>query len=64
MSKASTKKALQTAIDQEYNVCKNRIWELQLQKDNPNAALMIEKNRGYMLALEDVTTLLYSNKVY
>jgi hypothetical protein len=31
---------------------------------NPQVALMIEKNKGYIMALEDVTELLYSRKIF
>ena len=62
--KADTKKALQSAIDAAWKVSKQRIDDMQAEKENPQIALCMEKNRGYMMALEDVTELLYAHKVY
>ncbi len=62
--KSDTKKALQSAIDAAWKVSQQRIEEMQPDKQHPQIALCIEKNRGYMLALEDVTELLYAHKVY
>lgn len=64
MTKAQIKKALQAAIDHAHSVSKQRITDMESQKHNPQVALMIEKNRGYMMACEDITDLLYSLKIF
>ena len=63
-TKASIKKDLQAAIDHAHGVSRQRIEAMQSQANNPQVALMIEKNRGYMMALEDVTDLLYGHKIF
>ena len=64
MTKAQIKKALQSDIDQAWTVSKQRIADMQEQSSNPQVALMIEKNKGYMMALEDITDMLYSRRVF
>lgn len=63
-TKKETKQKLQAAIDFAFNISKQRIFDMQPLKGNPQIALMIEKNRGYMMALEDVTELLYSHRIF
>ena len=63
-TKAQLKKQLQSAIDHAHKVSRDRIAAMQEQSNNPQIALMIEKNKGYMLALEDVVDLLYGNKIF
>lgn len=63
-TKAQLKKALQTKMDAMWQERKDTLDAMQLQKGNPQVALMIEKNRGYMMALEDMATLLYDRGVF
>lgn len=63
MNKAQTKRAVQTAIDSLYNERKEAVDAMREQSANPQVRLMIEKNLGYMLALEDVIDLLYKLRV-
>jgi hypothetical protein len=63
-TKAQIKKNLQEEIDIAFNAAKQRIKEMEALASNPQVALMIEKNKGYMMALEDVTTMLYNRKVF
>ena len=60
MTKAQIKKALQSDIDQAWAVSKQRIADMQEFSNNPQVALMIEKNKGYLMALEDITDALYA----
>ena len=62
-TKKETKIAIQSAIDHAYNVSKDRIAGMTVH-GGLGDAMMIEKNRGYMMALEDVTDLLYANGVF
>jgi hypothetical protein len=62
--KADLKKALQSAINDAWSVSQQRIETMQPEREHPQIALCIEKNRGYMMALEDITQLLYANKVF
>jgi hypothetical protein len=64
MTKEQIKKALQSDIDQAWAVSKQRIADMQEQAGNPQVALMIEKNNGYMLALEDIIDMLYSRRLF
>lgn len=63
-TKAQLKASLQSAIDHACNVSRQRIEEMKSQSQNPQVALMIEKNKGYIMALEDVTELLYGHRVF
>jgi hypothetical protein len=62
--KADIKKALQAEIDKAWAEAKQRIADMQAQKDHPQIALCIEKNKGYAMAMEDVVSLLYSHKIF
>jgi hypothetical protein len=64
MNKRELKQSLQAAIDHAWAVSKQRIDTMQSDREHPQIALCIEKNRGYMLALEDVTEMLYAHKVF
>ena len=63
-TKQAIKKDLQTAIDTAHAECKARIASMSEASDNPQVAAMIERNKGYMSALEDVTELLYSRRIF
>ena len=63
-TKAQVKAELQAAIDTAHKACKERVEAMQEQRENPQVALMIEKNKGYMLAMEDVTEMLYGHKIF
>jgi hypothetical protein len=58
------KKELQPKIDAAWTECKARIALMQPERENPQIALMLEKNKGYLMALEDITAMLYSAKVF
>ena len=64
LTKTATKKALQNALDAAFKERKTVIEEISPQGTNPQVAAMIERNKGYMMALEDVTHLLYALKVF
>ena len=64
MTKAQIKKELQAAIDKKHAGCKANILSMNEQAHNPQFALMIEKNKGYMMALEDITEMLYSIRIF
>jgi hypothetical protein len=64
MTKAQAKKELQTQIDAWFNQSRERVESMMDQAHNPQVAAMIEKNRGYMMALQDVTDLLYNRKIF
>jgi len=64
ITKAQVKKALQADLDFAWKQSKDRIDSMQEQKSNPQVALMIEKNKGYMMALSDVTEILYSRRIF
>lgn len=55
---------LQAAIDTAHKACKERVQAMQELRENPQVALMIEKNKGYMMAMEDVTEMLYGHKIF
>jgi hypothetical protein len=59
MTKAQIKKALHEQIDCAWNASKGRIESMQSESHNPQVKAIIDKNRGYMLAMEDVTDMLY-----
>ena len=63
-TKAQIKKNLQEEIDIAFNAAKLRIKNMEELASNPQVALMIAKNEGYMMALEDVTAMLYNRKVF
>ena len=63
-TKAQIKESLHEAIASEWHKANERIQGMAEQKSNPQVALMIEKNRGYMMALDDVRELLYSRKIF
>ena len=63
-TKSAVKQDLQGRIDKAYAECKARIDEMAEQASHPQIAKMIERNKGYMAALEDVTELLYSRNVF
>ena len=64
LTKAQIKKALQADIDFAHSTSSQRIAAMMEQAHNPQVALMIEKNKGYMMALEDVTEMLYSKRIF
>ncbi len=64
VTKAQVKAQLQAAIDHAHKVSMERIEGMKDQAHNPQVALMIEKNKGYIMALEDVTELLYGHRVF
>ncbi len=64
MTKAQLKKELQAELDHAWRISQERINSMREQISNPQVALMIEKNKGYMMALEDVTEILYSRKIF
>ena len=55
-----THKAVLAECDRLWHESKARIDSLMPQKDHPQVAPMIEKNRGYMLALEDITEAIHN----
>jgi len=63
MTKAQIKKELQAQIDALFNQSKERVEAMMDQAENPQVAAMIQKNRGYMMALQDVTELLYTCRI-
>jgi len=64
MTKAQAKKALQAKLDEMHAQHRENIAAMQEASANPQVALMIEKNKGYIMALEDVVELLYSRKIF
>lgn len=64
MTPKATKDALRAAIEFAWHKSAKRIDEMRPQRRKREVALLIAKNRGYQLALEDVTDLLYAHKVY
>lgn len=64
VTKAHIKKALQSEIDIKHKERKDWIESMSPAAGNPQIAKMIEKNRGYILALEDITEMLYSRKIF
>ena len=63
MTKKQIKQALSATLATAWMDCKSRIEILEIDKGNPTIALMIEKNKGYMLACEDMTKMLYDMKI-
>lgn len=64
LTKAATKRVIQEFIDSRFREAQSRVEALTPEQANPQVALMVEKNRGYMLALQDVTAALYANRVF
>ena len=64
MTKVQIKKALQSDIDFAHATCKQRIEEMEEQASNPQVAMMIAKNKGYLMALEEITDMLYSRRIF
>ena len=64
MTKKQIKKELQSKLDRMYVEKRNAINSMIEQKANPQVAAMIEKNQGYIMALQDVVELLYSRKIF
>ena len=59
MSKATTA-AILKAIDQAWHEADARIQALSDNAGHPTHAAMIEKNKGYKLALEDATEIIHA----
>lgn len=55
MTKKVFEQSVRAEIDRLWHETNTRIKEMEPEKDNPQVASMITKNRGYMLALEDIT---------
>lgn len=53
------RKIIKALIDQYWNERNQAVEAMEPQKNNPQIALMIEKNKGYIMALEDITDFLY-----
>lgn len=64
MNRSTFKKTMQPKLDAAFNECRQRIADMESQKEHPQIALCIEKNRGYMMALSDVTEMLYAGKFF
>ena len=64
MTKTQTKAVLQARIDSLWRQRKQAMDEMESQKQNPQVARMIERNKGYIMALEDITDICYSNKIF
>ena len=64
VTKATIKAQLQASIERAHHDCSDRIESMKEQAHNPQVALMIEKNKGYLMALEDVTELLYGHRIF
>jgi hypothetical protein len=63
-TKRLTKKDIQSRIEKLWDDTKHNIIAMDDQKHNPQVALMIEKNKGYLLALEDIMQLCNARKEY
>jgi hypothetical protein len=63
-TKAQIKKQLQGQIDTWYKERTEAIQGMLELQSNPQVALMIARNQAYRMALEDVTELLYSRKIF
>jgi hypothetical protein len=59
MTKAQIKKALHEQIDCAWKASKSRIESMESESHNPQVKAMIDTNKGYMRAMEDVTDMLY-----
>lgn len=60
MTKLQMKNLIREGLDKQIALCKERIESMREQSSHPQVALMIEKNKGYMMACEDVIeTMLY-----
>ena len=64
MTKKQIKQELQSKLDRMYVERRDAINSMMEQKSNPQVAVMIEKNQGYIMALQDVVELLYSRKIF
>jgi hypothetical protein len=59
MTKAQIKKALHEQIGCAWKASKGRIESMQSESHNPQVKALIDTNKGYMRAMEDVTDMLY-----
>jgi hypothetical protein len=59
MTKAQIKKALHEQIDCAWGASRDRIESMQSESHNPQVKALIDTNKGYMRAMEDVTDMLY-----
>jgi hypothetical protein len=64
MTKAQCKKALISDLDARAIECRERIQSQLAESTNPQVAAMLNKNQGYLMALEDIADLLHSRKIF
>ena len=62
MNKAQIKAAIKQYLDGEIEKAKYRLSEFAPMASNPQVALMIEKNKGYLMAMEDVADVVTKTK--
>jgi len=64
ITKAQIKKQLQGQIDTWHKERTDAIQGMLEQQSNPQVCLMIARNQAYRMALEDVTELICSRRIF
>lgn len=64
MANTKAKKLLQPYMDKLHRERNEAIAAVKPLLPNPQVAGMIEKNKGYIMALEDITEFMYRNKLF
>lgn len=63
MTKAQIVKAAKESLERAKQVSEDRIASMREQAHNPQVALMIEKNKGYVMAMEDALDVLRGARI-